>query len=158
MLFYCYSNYGLSSIFSGGIAQLGEHLPCKQGVKSSNLFISTTFNDWVKSRELWKLHRKIKRRCLTQFFRPERRKKLKVRHSQRIPNFCEHRYEDTPLLCRKSLRDRGMSPIIKKIGEWDCETLRKLILTMNRENKNHEDMIKTKKGQDKKGVGRMPWH
>lgn len=25
----------------GGIAQLGEHLPCKQGVKSSNLFIST---------------------------------------------------------------------------------------------------------------------
>ncbi len=26
----------------GGIAQLGEHLPCKQGVKSSNLFISTT--------------------------------------------------------------------------------------------------------------------
>ena len=36
--------------------------------------------------------------------------------------------------------------------------MRKLILTMNRENKNHEDMIKTKKGQDKKGVGRMPWH
>ena len=26
----------------GGVAQLGEHLPCKQGVKSSNLFISTT--------------------------------------------------------------------------------------------------------------------
>ena len=25
----------------GGIAQLGEHLPCKQGVKSSNLFVST---------------------------------------------------------------------------------------------------------------------
>ena len=25
----------------GGVAQLGEHLPCKQGVKSSNLFIST---------------------------------------------------------------------------------------------------------------------
>ena len=24
----------------GGVAQLGEHLPCKQGVKSSNLFIS----------------------------------------------------------------------------------------------------------------------
>ena len=30
------------SFLSGGIAQLGEHLPCKQGVKSSNLFISTT--------------------------------------------------------------------------------------------------------------------
>ena len=26
---------------NGGVAQLGEHLPCKQGVKSSNLFIST---------------------------------------------------------------------------------------------------------------------
>ena len=27
-------------IFNGGVAQLGEHLPCKQGVKSSNLSIS----------------------------------------------------------------------------------------------------------------------
>ena len=27
--------------YSGDIAQLGEHLPCKQGVESSNLFIST---------------------------------------------------------------------------------------------------------------------
>ena len=26
--------------FHGGVAQLGEHLPCKQGVKSSNLSIS----------------------------------------------------------------------------------------------------------------------
>lgn len=25
----------------GGIAQLGEHLPCKQGVESSNLLVST---------------------------------------------------------------------------------------------------------------------
>ena len=27
----------------GGVAQLGEHLPCKQGVKSSNLSISIQF-------------------------------------------------------------------------------------------------------------------
>ena len=27
--------------FNGGVAQLGEHLPCKQGVMSSNLTIST---------------------------------------------------------------------------------------------------------------------
>ena len=27
----------------GGVAQLGEHLPCKQGVKSSNLSISTRY-------------------------------------------------------------------------------------------------------------------
>ena len=29
-------------IIYGGVAQLGEHLPCKQGVRSSNLLISTT--------------------------------------------------------------------------------------------------------------------
>ena len=28
----------------GGVAQLGEHLPCKQGVKSSNLSVSTSQN------------------------------------------------------------------------------------------------------------------
>ena len=28
----------------GGLAQLGEHLPCKQGVTSSNLVISIGFN------------------------------------------------------------------------------------------------------------------
>ena len=27
----------------GGVAQLGEHLPCKQGVMSSNLTVSTDF-------------------------------------------------------------------------------------------------------------------
>ena len=27
----------------GGVAQLGEHLPCKQGVKGSNPFISIRF-------------------------------------------------------------------------------------------------------------------
>ena len=27
--------------FFGGLAQLGEHLPCKQGVESSNLLSST---------------------------------------------------------------------------------------------------------------------
>ena len=31
----------------GGIAQLGEHLPCKQGVKGSNPFISTPFERFV---------------------------------------------------------------------------------------------------------------
>ena len=30
----------------GGVAQLGEHLPCKQGVKSSNLSVSI---EWVRS-------------------------------------------------------------------------------------------------------------
>ena len=30
----------VSSIWPGGIAQLGEHLPCKQGVKGSIPFVS----------------------------------------------------------------------------------------------------------------------
>ena len=35
--------------FYGGIAQLGEHLPCKQGVMSSILIISTkAFNKSLK--------------------------------------------------------------------------------------------------------------
>ena len=29
--------------FHGGLAQLGEHLPCKQGVESSNLLVSTVY-------------------------------------------------------------------------------------------------------------------
>ena len=29
----------------GGVAQLGEHLPCKQGVKSSNLSVSIEYKD-----------------------------------------------------------------------------------------------------------------
>ena len=30
---------------NGGVAQLGEHLPCKQGVKSSNLSVSIESKD-----------------------------------------------------------------------------------------------------------------
>ena len=33
----------------GGVAQLGEHLPCKQGVKSSNLSISTRGNKIISA-------------------------------------------------------------------------------------------------------------
>ena len=31
----------MAARLNGGVAQLGEHLPCKQGVKSSNLSVST---------------------------------------------------------------------------------------------------------------------
>ena len=37
-----YGRVGGCQIY-GGIAQLGEHLPCKQGVRSSNLLISISF-------------------------------------------------------------------------------------------------------------------
>ena len=35
----------------GGVAQLGEHLPCKQGVRSSILLISTTGRDGKERRK-----------------------------------------------------------------------------------------------------------
>ena len=35
----------------GGIAQLGEHLPCKQGVKSSNLSISIRHEEGSRQAE-----------------------------------------------------------------------------------------------------------
>ena len=41
----------------GGVAQLGEHLPCKQGVDSSILFISTMVgregNEPLQSATIW---------------------------------------------------------------------------------------------------------
>ena len=43
----------LPTIKYGGVAQLGEHLPCKQGVMGSNPIISTTHrnvqNSWLHS-------------------------------------------------------------------------------------------------------------
>ena len=36
---------------NGGIAQLGEHLPCKQGVKGSNPFISTVIRKRMTNKE-----------------------------------------------------------------------------------------------------------
>ena len=36
-----YGRVGGCRFLYGGVAQLGEHLPCKQGVKSSNLSVST---------------------------------------------------------------------------------------------------------------------
>ena len=43
---------------NGGLAQLGEHLPCKQGVESSNLLVSTGFgwkpeSDCTLKTEYW---------------------------------------------------------------------------------------------------------
>ena len=42
----------------GGVAQLGEHLPCKQGVKSSNLSISTRLKKFNRLKKIvpWKSH------------------------------------------------------------------------------------------------------
>ena len=37
---------------NGGLAQLGEHLPCKQGVESSNLLVSICKPHGLQSRTL----------------------------------------------------------------------------------------------------------
>ena len=42
----------------GGVAQLGEHLPCKQGVKSSNLSISIHLEKRWKSLTVMPVHLK----------------------------------------------------------------------------------------------------
>ena len=39
---------GSSPVKAGGVAQLGEHLPCKQGVRSSILLISTRSSNWPR--------------------------------------------------------------------------------------------------------------
>ena len=44
----------------GGVAQLGEHLPCKQGVKSSNLSISIR-NLMIKFRDTYLENRILNR-------------------------------------------------------------------------------------------------
>ena len=41
----------LIKTLNGGIAQLGEHLPCKQGVKGSNPFISTVIRKRMTNKE-----------------------------------------------------------------------------------------------------------
>ena len=38
-----YGGVPWEACLNGGVAQLGEHLPCKQGVRSSILLISTNF-------------------------------------------------------------------------------------------------------------------
>ena len=46
--------------YNGGVAQLGEHLPCKQGVKSSNLSISIR-NLMIKFRDTYLENRILNR-------------------------------------------------------------------------------------------------
>ena len=50
----CWRRHGRAGgcqIIYGGVAQLGEHLPCKQGVKSSNLSISIRYEEGSRQAE-----------------------------------------------------------------------------------------------------------
>ena len=62
---------------NGGLAQLGEHLPCKQGVESSNLLVSTkAISEAYESRgNCFKLE-KAKNRTLKTEYRRSKSKRL----------------------------------------------------------------------------------
>ena len=51
-----------SIYLDGGVAQLGEHLPCKQGVKSSNLSISIRQQPKLVPQEKTYLENRIQRK------------------------------------------------------------------------------------------------
>ena len=57
-LYFVKAGYGIFRTASWGVAQLGEHLPCKQGVKSSNLSVSIV----DESSQSTKL-KKLSKRC-----------------------------------------------------------------------------------------------
>ena len=57
----------------GGVAQLGEHLPCKQGVMSSNLTIST---------ELSFLFKEVHRTLKTEYREYQKQKDIRGRHKR----------------------------------------------------------------------------
>ena len=61
---------------NGGVAQLGEHLPCKQGVKSSNLSVSIRDD---KSRTLY----------LENFIQKDFDELNLSRHPRNKPNDCK---------------------------------------------------------------------
>ena len=59
----------IQSFLHGGVAQLGEHLPCKQGVRSSILLISTIRETRSKKLSFEKLEENIGKENL--FFCPK---------------------------------------------------------------------------------------
>ena len=72
---------------NGGVAQLGEHLPCKQGVKSSNLSVSMQDGNILNKRKenrqveaLWKEACTIREACKSRRKRKCRYAEPAVRH------------------------------------------------------------------------------
>ena len=76
---------------TGGIAQLGEHLPCKQGVTSSNLVISTRRSEDVKAespqmRSIWERLQEMRGKlaCQSDSLQERRRRSLQGDRKQSI--------------------------------------------------------------------------
>ena len=76
----------------GGIAQLGEHLPCKQGVKGSNPFISRS------GMRIPRLHLEN---------RIPKRSNLKIEFVNEIETRHPRRSKKAPFLQRYAGRGRG---------------------------------------------------
>ena len=78
----------------GGVAQLGEHLPCKQGVKSSNLSISIwDFKTripitYLENHILNKLNLKYLRYKTSEAYRKIRNRKNQVNTKTRGATLC----------------------------------------------------------------------
>ena len=131
---------GITICQYGGVAQLGEHLPCKQGVKSSNLSISIhwriqckswdiffesanwrrsfeeTSNGSAKQRLLvpWKLHTEIDKRFFI-------KTSEKINHNKTVKKFTRRVFET-------------QDPVFQR---YEIQLIR---------------------GQARKSAGWMPWH
>ena len=129
----------------GDVAQLGEHLPCKQGVKSSNLSISigTTFRT-TKQSTRWAAG------TLTNSYRSEwiRTIRSKLVRGQGWPWTTTSKTRTGPCYARQD------GP--RKYGD----RLRRLRANSPAVNSNgvRETNQCNTKGQAKKSAGRMPWH
>ena len=127
-----YGRVGGCQIY-GGIAQLGEHLPCKQGVRSSNLLISISFKR--KDYEVLccggiKFQYLLWNDCT-----------LKTTHWQKLKYLVLKRRE-------VNFTDKRESIFWKKF-----------LFNENQEMNRYPAYANAgAKGQAKKSTGRMPWH
>ena len=75
---------GGCQLYNGGVAQLGEHLPCKQGVKSSNLSVSIAKEgERGKARTLKTSYREDRRENQSNIRKPRKRNEKEPGKPQR---------------------------------------------------------------------------
>ena len=75
-------NVSSSISINGGVAQLGEHLPCKQGVKGSNPSISTV--DSQESTHLYLENRITKNLKVSKFANKRDRQDIRGEELERV--------------------------------------------------------------------------
>ena len=140
-----YGKAGGCQIIHGGVAQLGEHLPCKQGVMSSNLTISIGRS--FICHELRSSSDSLEHYCATNVLhlenfiqRSDTESEARRRGRRRI--MTSEKY-NKPRRTKVQKRTGNRPGIHKDAGYPGSPTLRT-------EGK--------KRGQAEKSTGRMPWH